>query len=260
MKDWLSETIDQIALGEILADSTVSCGQRFGLIAIDNAVEFMLIAYVEVYKHLVGDKAAGKKPKKEWEETKRYFPALLAFVTEKEPNLQPLVSDITNYHNHRNDLYHTGTPLTTAPRHVHLYAKVAKQVLGVLFSMSLSDDEWTNVVAQNVTSLCGGIGGPPKRQMTFEVIDSLVRFTAPTSPSATDAIALTLFGYSTRTGAPPSKPSLIQSLARSGHPLSPDIVNARLHDLKAKGWLQTHSLALSARGRKALEKKYLLDV
>jgi len=114
MKDWLTEIVDQMALGEVLAESSLSCGQRFGLIAVDNAVEFMLIAYVEVHRQLVGGHKAGGISKRDWDDTKRQFPKLLSFVAAQEPNLQPLEAEISRYHDFRNGLYHTGTPVTTS--------------------------------------------------------------------------------------------------------------------------------------------------
>ncbi len=260
MKDWLLEIIDQVALGEILANSAVTCGQRFGLIAIDNAVEFMLIAYIEIYKQLLRGGTPGRITKKDWDDTKREFPKLLAFVAAREPNLQPLEADISRYHNYRNGLYHTGTPVTPPAKRVLQYSKLAKQLLAVLFSISLSSDEWASILSQNASALCGDATPPSiKRQVTYQVVDTLVTFATTASLTATEAVALCLFGYSTLTGAPPSKPSLIQALARSGHPLSSDVLNARLHDLKKNGWLQRNELVLSAKGRKELAKKFLLS-
>lgn len=107
MRSWLIEIIDQIALGEYLAQSDLSCGKRFGLIAIDNAVEFMLVAHVEINKRLIGSKQGRGIPKKDWEETKRNFPPLLAKLVELEPNLAPLEDEINRFHDFRNRLYHT---------------------------------------------------------------------------------------------------------------------------------------------------------
>ena len=75
MKSWLIDAIDQIALGEYLAESSISCGQRFGLIAVDNSIEFMLIAYVEVFKQIVGGHKRGginKKGKRRASPSNRY--------------------------------------------------------------------------------------------------------------------------------------------------------------------------------------------
>jgi hypothetical protein len=259
MKDWLEEIIDQIALGEYLAHSQLSCGQRFGLIAVDNGVEFMLIAYVEIHRQLVGGHKAGGITKKDWYETKRQFPQLLAKVITLEPELKSLEGEISRYHEFRNGLYHSAMPVTTSPSRVSKYVKIAKQVMSILLGISIASAEWEGLVAQVASILGGGaIATSIKRQVTYEVLDGLVKFSTPDFPTAFEAVALCLHGFSVITSAAPSRPSLIQSLARSGHPLSVEVVNARLHDLKKKGWLQKDDLVLSVKGRKELGKKYLI--
>ena len=259
MKDWLIEIVDQIALGEFLANSSLSCGQRFGLIAVDNAVEFMLIAYIELYKQLVGGHKTGGITKKDWDETKKHFPRLLSSVAGHETRLQPMEVEINRYHDFRNSLYHSGIPVTTTSTRVAKYTKLAREVLTVLFGISYSTQEWEGILARVASLLSGNnVGSSIKQQISYEVIDGLVKFTTSAFPTASDAVALALYGYSVITGAPPLRPLLIQSLARSGHPLSAEIVNARLHDLKKSGWLQKNDLTLSVKGRKELAKKYLI--
>jgi hypothetical protein len=258
VKEWLDEVVDQIALGEFLANSSISCGQRFGLIAVDNAVEFMLIAYVEVHKQLVGGHKVGGIPKKDWDETKRYFEKLLAFVVAQESALQPKEVEISRYHSFRSKLYHSGTPTTTSATRVNRYSKLAKEVLDTLFNIRFSQNEW-NVILARIESLLNKNTAKQaiKRQVSFEVVDDLVRFATSASPIAKEATALCLLAYSTNKAMPPTREELVQSLARSGYPLSPRALNARLHDLKQDGWLQKNNLILSVKGRKKLAGKYL---
>jgi hypothetical protein len=259
MREWLVEIIDQIALGEVLAKSPVSCGQRFGLIAVDNAVEYMLITYVEIYKQLVGGHKLGGIPKPDWDKTKRNFAPLLAYVVTREPGLQTFEVDINRYHEFRNSLYHSGMPLTTSRRQVLRYSKLARDVLAVLFGQSLSPTEWDGILSQVGASLSESDAVLSiKQQVSYEVLDSVVKFTTTAFPTQMEAVALCLYGYSVVTGAPPTKPLLIQSLARSGHPMGADIVNARLSDLKRAGWLRRDEWVPSAKGRKELAKKYLV--
>ena len=259
MKEWLVEIIDQIALGEFLAGSNLSCGQRFGLIAVDNAVEFMMIAYVEIYRQLVGGHKPGGIPKRDWEQTKSSFPLLLQAVVALEPNLKPVEADISRYHDMRNDLYHSGTPLTTSATRVRKYVEIAKDVLQKLFAIKISSDEWDAIL----TAVAETLGGKDqvsgvRRQVTYELVEGLVKFSTTVSPPALEAIALCLQGFSILTSVSPSRPSLVQSLGRSGHPLAPDVVKARIHDMKKSSWLQKDDLVLSAKGRKELAKKYLI--
>lgn len=259
MKSWLEEMIDQMALGEFLAHSKLSCGQRFGLIAVDNAVEFMLIAYVETYKQLVGGQKTGGITKKDWDDTKKFFPTLLSYIAKLEPNLEPHEKDIIRYHKFRNSLYHSGIPVTTTPGRVSKYSKVAQDVLRILFAITMTQKEWDAVLSQVGSSLSSeSTSLSVKREVTYEIVDSLVKFKTSALSTALEDVAICLYGYSILIGTPPTRPSLVQSLSRSGHPLSADVVNARISDLKKKGWLQKGSLVLSTKGRKELSKNYLL--
>lgn len=141
MKDWLVEIIDQIALGEFLARSELSCGPRFGLIAVDNAVEYMLAAYVEVHKRLLGDDT-GEIRHRQWIDTKSKFPKLLQFTVKREPALAPYELEISRYHDFRNTIYHSGKPITTAPGRVLAYAKLARDLIRVLFQYEITPAEW----------------------------------------------------------------------------------------------------------------------
>lgn len=261
MKDWLVEIVDQIALGEFLANSSISCGQRFGLIAVDNAIEFMLIAYVEIHRRLVGGHKAGGINKKDWDETKRVFPKLLAFVAEQETALQAMEVDINRYHDFRNSLYHSGTPVTTTPSRVNKYSRIAREVMAILFAIRFSPDEWNDILMQLQSALGKStVTKSIRREVTYQVVDGFLKFTTDASPTAKEAIALCLYGYSANMTTPLSRPILGQSLAKSGHSISTDALNARLYDLKKMGWLQTNNLILSVKGRKQIARKFLLQV
>jgi hypothetical protein len=259
MKDWLEDAIEQIALGEHLASSSLGCGPRFGLIAVDNSVEFMLKAYVELYKQLIGGHKPGGVTKKDWEEIKRQFPTLLSFVAGLEPKIVPLESDVSRFHDLRNDLYHSGLPLTTNPTRVGRYSKLARQLLEALYGVSYSATEWGVIVSKVGSSLAGeATSNGIRHQVTYELVEGQVKFTTSGSPTVQEAIALCLYGYGVLTGAPPSRPSIIQSLARSGHPISQVILNARLHDMKNQALLRSNELTLSAKGKKKVARDYML--
>jgi len=259
MKDWLLEGIDQIALGEVLAGSTISCGQRFGLIAVDNAVEFMLISYVEVHRQLVGGHKAGGITKKDWAETKDKFPKLLSLVVNLEPKLAALEAEIGRYHDFRNGLYHTGAPTTTSPQRVRKYSNLALKVLDTLFSIKLSATEWSDTLAAISTALSGGKTQPSvRREVAFEEANGIVKFNCGDTPNAKNAIALALHGFSFLKATPPDRKQLAKAMAMSGHPLSPSVIKARITDLRNSGWIQKNELIVTAKGRKQLRKSYIL--
>jgi hypothetical protein len=259
MKEWLSETIDQIALGECMASSSVSCGPRFGIIAIDNAVEYSLISYVEQYKQLVGGHKPGGINKRDWDKKRRQFPDLLGYVATIETNLAPLESNILRYHDFRNNLYHSGLPLTTNKNRVHSYSELARNVLNILYSISYTSDEWDSILS-SVKKQIEGIEDTQfnKFQVSYELIGDTVKFVTTNQPTAQEAIAISIHGYTVLTGDAPSRPLLVQTLARSGHPLSTDVLNSRLSDLRRNKWLRKSELLLSANGRRGLSKRYLL--
>lgn len=259
MKDWLLEAIDQVALGEVLADSSVTCGQRFGLIAIDNAVEFMLIAYVEVDKQMVGGHKAGGIPKKDWDKTKAAFPTLLAFVESLEPKLSALQSEIIRYHDFRSDLYHSGIPTTTSADRVHKYAGIAREVLEALFSLAITPTEWA-AKRQAIAAALQASGVPEglRREVDFQEADGVVRFTCSEVPTARLAIALAIHGFYKLKAVPPDRAAIIKALALSGQSLSKAVVSARITDLRKSGWLQKNQLLLTGKARKALEAQFII--
>jgi len=259
VKGWLTDAIDQIALSEYLAKSAISCGQRFGLIAVDNAMEFMLIAYVEVYKRLVGGHRPGGIPKRDWQNKKRNFEDLLSYVCSLEPNLTKHEDDINRYHNLRNGLYHSGNPTTVSPTRVMKYAKLGREVLLILFSIGFARNEWEEHVGNVGLALVSPDISPRiRREVSFELEDDLVRYSTEGQPSAKQAICLALQGHGVLTGGYPDRDVLLKSVALSGYPLTRPVLTARLSDLRREGWIRKNALQLTAKGLRELQKDYLV--
>ena len=259
MRQWLTEAIDQIALGEILAESSLGCGRRFGLIAVDNSIEFMLVAYIEVFRRLVGGQKPGGIKTKEWEKKKRYFADLLSIIVSKEPRLSQHEDEINRYHDLRNDLYHTGRPRTVAKFKVFSCAKLAREVLAILFSISYDEGEWNEVLDKTHAAL-GGISdsAPPRRSVNYEQADNGTRYLTQANPTAKEAISLVLYGFALQYGREPSRGELIESLALSGYPVARQVLNSRLYELRRDKLVRKASLSLTARGRSELAKQYIL--
>lgn len=259
MRSWLIDAIDQIALGEYLARSSISCGQRFGLIAVDNAIEFMLIAYVEVYTRLVGGHKSGGISKRDWQNIKRNFEDLLSHVCNLEPNLKKHEDHINRYHNLRNGLYHSGNPTTVSPSRVVKYAKLGREVLSILFSIGFAQNEWEEHVgivgAALVSSdICPRI----RRAVSFELENDLVRYSTEGQPSAKEAICLSLQGYGVLTGGSPDRDALLRSVTLSGYPITQPVLTSRLSDLRRERWIRKRNLQLTAKGLREIRKKYLV--
>jgi len=54
LKPWLEDIIEQLATAKFLMDGETKSGKRLALIIVDNSIEYMLKAYVEAHKRLVG--------------------------------------------------------------------------------------------------------------------------------------------------------------------------------------------------------------
>lgn len=259
MKGWLRDAIDQIALAEFLAGSSVSCGQRFGLIAVDNSVEFMLIAYVEVDKQIVGGHKPGGITKANWEQTKRGFEDLLSFVCSIEPNLTPLEKEIIRYHNLRNGVYHTGNPMTVSPSRVRKYSDLSREVLAILFSISFDEKEWDVLVSEVGSGLISSDQSPQiKRSVSYEKEETAIRYSTDRQPTAREAVLLASHGFMVLNGHPPERDQLKKSIALSGYPITSEVLSARVSDLRKNEQIRKSSLQVTAKGLKELQKTYLL--
>lgn len=107
MPIWLDDLVEQIATSMVLAESGTETGGRLAFIIVDNAVEFLLKAYVESETQLVGHNRVISK--QDWERKKESFPQVLQFVYSQFTISVP-ESDIVSWHNVRNKLYHEGKP------------------------------------------------------------------------------------------------------------------------------------------------------
>lgn len=260
MKSWLQDAIDQIALGDFLGASPLSCGTRFGLIAVDNSVEFMLIAYVESYRQLVGGHKQGGIPKNSWQQTKRNFESLLDKVCDLDPNLRQHEDEINRFHRLRNGLYHSGTPTTVSQSRVKEYSKHARQALDVLFSISFSKSEWEEHTSNVGQALTSHSSAPTiKRSVTFDVVNDVVRFSTTDQPSAARSVALSVYGFGILAGKEPERETLLKSTAMSGYPMTNKVQNARISDLRKQGWIRKDRIQITAKGIRELKKQYLIN-
>ena len=259
MKSWLLDAIEQVALGEYLASSTLSCGTRFGLIAVDNSIEFMLIAYVEAFRQLVGGHKQGGIPKKRWVKVKRNFEDLLAEVCSLETKLGQHQDEINRFHGLRNDLYHSGTPTTVSPSRVLEYSELARDALDILFSISFTDAEWAAHVSKVGESLVSGKSAAKvRRSVSFELVNDIVRFSTSDQPPAAKSVALSVYGFGVLVGKQPERQDLLRSVAMSGYPLTKNVLSARVSDLRKEGWIRKDRLQITAKGLRNLQKEFLL--
>lgn len=241
----------------LLAHGEISCGERLGLIIVDNAVEYMLIAYVESHRRLVGS-GKGKVIKTEkWNETKRRFEPLLDFVISQDPGIAAYRGDIMYFHDTRNLLYHAGKPHLVKPQQVDEYLKVARRVFESLFGVKVTDAIVEATVANIHSSLIREAKSQVTTQVSFKQANGLVRLKTVFPLGNADAICLVLHGFAIEVGRAPNFQELLGSLHLSGFTLKDSILSVRLSELRSKGLVQRGQLALTARGRKDISKRYL---
>jgi hypothetical protein len=216
----------------------------------------MMIAYAEVEKHLVHRKI---KPK-DWDQTKESFHKLLTFTVGVEPNLGTHSGDIQSYHQTRNNLYHTGLPLSVKAAHVNKYLDIAKSVLQVLFGTKLSQDDWDKKVALVSQTISGKAGKAIKAAVTVETVDNAVRVQGINANLAHhEVLCIVIDAFTTKMGTAPTMDQLEKSLQLSGTAyLSGINLSKRTYDARKKGLIQKDRLALTPDGRKLVAQKTVL--
>jgi hypothetical protein len=252
VKAWTEDAIEQIATAELLNAANTSTGERLAFIICDNAVEYMMIAYTEMEKHLVHTKI--KPP--QWEQAKRSFHSLLAFTVAQESKLTTHQGDIQSFHNTRNDLYHTGTPLTVKSAHVSKYLAIAKETVEILFGEKLSQGDWEKKVASLNHALAAKAGKAIKAAVTIEAKNGFVQVETSATLTTPEILCVVIEAFNSKMGMPPTLEQLQTSLALShaAH-LSGNNLSKRISDARKKGLIQKERLALTVKGNKLVSKK-----
>jgi hypothetical protein len=245
MKPWVEDAIEQIATADVLNCAGTSTGERLAYIVCDNAVEFIMIAYVEKHAQLVYTKI---KPK-DWAVTKSKFHSLLNFVVANASVMNSHQSDIQTNHDTRNNLYHTGQPLSVKSAHVEKYLVIARDLVQILFSEKLSKDDWAQRSAAVSAKMEGSGGRKIKALLTVQNVNDAVQI--ETSHDLTDQalICVVLDAFMTRKGQAPTTPQLEQSLRHSHAPhLVGQNLSKRIYDCRKNGLIQKGMFALTAKG------------
>lgn len=253
MKPWLDDILDQLSTAHLLAHAGISCGERLAMIIVDNAVEYMCKAYVEVHKSLI-PKAIKKQ---EWEDTKRSFPKTLTFVAGQEPQLKSDLNTIIGFHDMRNKLYHGGQPLSVKATTVDDYSKLAGTVLEILLGIKEAEKAQTKRTTAIHAALLGEAGKEVKAGVVFENVNDAVRFLTAVDVKLPDAICLVLHGFAREKGKSPTFDQLQESLSHSGHMSRKEILRSRVSELRKKNAVRKEDFSLTDSGRKKLLKKYL---
>jgi hypothetical protein len=229
MAIWLDDLLEQIATSMALADSGTETGKRLSFIIVDNAVEFLMKAYVENETQLIGSGKAIKK--QDWKNMKQSFKQVLDFIFKQFPSITASHTDILSYHDVRNDLYHEGKPLSVELKIVAKYTQQLKTLLNDLQKFKMSDDEWRKR-AYDVSKMIAQKEAQAKIIITYSNENGQTRFKTDATMKDTEAIMHAIHGYSHYFGTEASLDDMEGILARSGHAMEKSVISKRLDYLK----------------------------
>jgi len=245
MKPWVEDAIEQIATADVLNCAGTSTGERLAYIVCDNAIEFMMIAYVEKQAQLVHTKI---KPK-DWDLTRSKFHSLLNLVVANASALSCHQSDIQTNHDTRNELYHTGQPLSVKSAHVEKYLVIARDLVQILFSEKLTKDDWAQRSAAVSAKIEGSGGKKIKALLVVQDVNDVIQLETSHDLSDQALICVVLDAFMTRKGQAPTRPQLEQSLRQSHAPhLGGTNLSKRIYDCRENGLIQKGTFALTAKG------------
>jgi hypothetical protein len=181
---------------------------------------------------------------------------LLAFTVGQEPKLAAHQGDIQGFHNTRNDLYHTGTPITVKATHVNKYLDIAKETIGILFGPNLSNEDWDKKVASLNQALAREAGKSIKAAVTIAVKNGSVQVETSATLTTPEILCLVIDSFNSSFGKEPTNEELERSLSLShaAH-LSGQNLNKRVYEARKRGLVQKDRLALTAKGHKLVAAK-----
>jgi hypothetical protein len=254
MQTWMEDIIEQICIAQIFKDSDTVCGRRLSLIIVDNAVEYMLKAYGDMF--LV---QKGRIKRDEWERKKGSFNQLIHFVAANSKFTQD-PNDIFNYHDKlRNLLYHEAAPLSVEPKKITEYIEKAEVILKDLFEIELSEKEWKNRIEKTIIALRGRT--KPKLVEFSPTEDKLVRMQTEIELKDTQAILLMIYGFITVNGrAPENIDELEKCLNYSGHPIDKEKLQVKISKLRRAEKISRGILTLTSKAREEIKRKYIIPL
>lgn len=257
MAIWLDDLLEQIATSMVLADSGTETGKRLSFIIVDNAVEFLMKAYVESEAQLVGSGKAISK--QDWDNRKQSFFKVLDFVFNQFPSITASKTDILSFHNVRNDLYHEGKPLSVGANTVSKYVEQLKTLLYDLHKFKMSDDQWRKM-AYDVSKKIAQKEAQTRIVITYSNENGQTRFDTDAYLKDTEAIIHALNTFSSYFGTEPSLEDIESILARSCHATEKKVITKRLDYLKKSGMILKSKRMPDPKAIKNLKEKFAIII
>lgn len=248
MEKWIKEIVEQICIGQVLLESNMESGNRLSLITVDNGVEFALKFYCSHNSLLSqGDLNSNDAFKK-----------AIGVLTPSKISSDD-AKDIMQYHNHRNTLYHGAKLTTITDRYVADYIELAKKLLAVLFSYSLTTSVWKTQVNQTRKSLIKQESLLDAVSFEEKIVDNqkLVQMKVSSTPMITESILLIIHGFNTMFARPPNTDEVEKSLRLSGVPITTDALSVKISQLRSGGSIEKGILIIKSPALDKLKKKFL---
>ena len=255
MAIWLDDLLEQIATSMALADSGNPTGKRLAFIIVDNAVEYLMKAYVENETQLIGSGKAIKKT--DWDDLKENFKRLIAFVFKQFPSTTASQTDIQSYHDVRNSLYHEAKPISVEAKEVSKYIEQFKTLLNDLQKFKMSDDQW-HKKAYDVSRMIARKEAQTKIVIKYSIENGLARFRTDAPLKDTEALMHGLHTFANYMGLEPTITDLERLLVMSGHPIEQSVIMKRLNHLKSTRMILKSKLLLDPKGLKKLKEKFVI--
>lgn len=255
MAIWLDDLVEQIATSMVLTECGTETGKRLAFIIVDNAVEFLMKAFVESEARIVGH---GKPiSKKDWENKKHYFEQVLDVVY-GHFTITASRTDILAYHDVRNDLYHQGKPLSANSTAISSYTTLLKIMLKDLHGFDMKSDDWIKRALLVSKKIAHEETISSKKVIKYVNQNGLLRFETDLDLKDTLAICHAIYEYSIHNGREPNIDDIELILAMSGHPLERNVIQKRISHLRNNGKLIKTKRMLTSNAVRELKKSFAI--
>jgi hypothetical protein len=259
MSGWKEDIIEQLAISQYILQSKVDTAERLSMIIVDNAVEFLLKAYVEVEINGIGSESGKIIKRKDWETNIRpSFDKLLNFVLKLKTNNAD-ETKILEYHRIRNNLYHTGLPMSVKENKINAYVKQCQILLSDLIGITLSESGWQSQIKQIDKEIREKRGKINKPLVRYDCTQTLPKFIIHEKINDTDAVMFAIDCFTSTEGNPPTLKELERILTMSKHRLDQKTIGKNLSHLRKRKLIDKDNHYLEPEGNEDLSKRFFID-
>lgn len=264
----LEDVKNQLSIATIMMESPVGTANKLSFIIIDNAVEYMLKVFVDKNKLAAKGKRVGKKqiPAADWADIKSNFWELIWFVESKSKLNKTMAQSIFDYHDEiRNELYHEAKPQTAYHDDIKKYLRLAKDLLTILFSITLDEQAWKQHAEYVRQRIFGKKVKLPviseRRQVKVDISKPIVTFKTEAKLSTPEIILIVVYGYVSNHQMPTAN-QIIDSFKFSHRDTPKKTITNRLNELVSKNRLgkENEHYLMKPDGHEILKEKFDITI